>query len=214
MLFRSVVRNLGLNWQAITTFGHIASLPAVSLNFNNSTLTCSSSSTTIQALCPGLGFTGVIDALAKDNLAHILAEPNLTVMSGQTASFQVGGEFPIPTQQGNGAIAITYKNYGVLLTFLPTVLSDGRINLHVKPEVSALSTLNSVTLTNGGTTTVVPSLTVRRAETTIEMGSGESFAVAGLLQQTTNDNGNGIPGLGDAPVLGALFRDKIGRAHV
>ena len=201
---RNVVRNLGINWQALATLGTIAHLPALTLNANASLLSCTASGGSTSGsltLCPGASFNGVIDALAKDNLAHILAEPNLTVISGQAASFQVGGEYPIPVSQNNGSTSITYKNFGVMLSFLPTVLSDGRINMHVKPEVSELSNQNSITI---GTITI-PGLTVRRAETTVELGTGESFAIAGLLQQTTNDNGNGIPGLGDVPVLGALF---------
>jgi pilus assembly protein CpaC len=205
---RNVVRNLGINWQAISSFGRIAQLPAVSLNANSSTLSCVASTGGALPICAGLGFTGVIDALANDNLAHILAEPNLTVISGQPASFQVGGEYPIPIAQGNGAVGITYKSYGVLLTFLPTVMSDGRINLHVKPEVSELSAANSVTQTTGNATVNIPSLTTRRAETTVELGSGESFAIAGMLQQTINDNGSGIPGLGDIPYLGVAAHDS------
>lgn len=208
---RQVVRNLGINWQAIATIGSIATLPALALNVNASTLACAAGaigSSGGQALCPGAGFNGVIDALAKDNLAHVLAEPNLTVISGQAASFQVGGEYPIPMTQGNGAVSITYKSFGVLLSFLPTVLSDGRINLHVKPEVSELSSLNSAVLVTGTTSQIVPALTVRRAETTVELGSGESFAIAGLLQKSTNDNGSGLPGLSDIPVAGALFHDS------
>jgi pilus assembly protein CpaC len=208
---RQVVRNLGINWQAIATIGSIARLPALALNANGSTLACVAGAIGAsggQALCQGAGFNGVIDALAKDNLAHVLAEPNLTVISGQAASFQVGGEFPIPTPQGNGSVSVTYKSFGVLLSFLPTVLSDGRINLHVKPEVSELSSLNSAVLVTGTTSQIVPSLTVRRAETTVELGTGESFAIAGLLQQNTNDSGTGLPGLGDIPVAGSLFRDN------
>ena len=91
----------------------------------------------------------VIDALAQDNLAQMLAEPNLTVMSGQTASFQVGGEFPIPVSETNGAMSIDFKNYGILLSFLPTVMSDGRINMHVKPEVSELDKADGIQLTAG-----------------------------------------------------------------
>ena len=205
---RNVVRNLGINWQAIASFGKIATLPAVSLNANASTLACVAATAAAFPICQGLGFTGVIDALAKDNLAHVLAEPNLTVISGQSASFQVGGEYPIPTTQGNGAVGITYKSFGVLLSFLPTVLSDGRINLHVKPEVSELSNINSVAVTSANATLTIPALTVRKAETTVELGSGESFAIAGMLQATTNDNGAGIPGLGDIPYLGALAHDN------
>jgi pilus assembly protein CpaC len=205
---RQVIRNLGINWQAIANIGTIGTLPAFALNINKSTLSCATASATTLALCPGAGFNGIIDALANDNLAHVLAEPNLTVISGQPASFQVGGEYPIPISQTNGAISITYKSFGVLLSFLPTVLSDGRINLHVKPEVSELSNTNNVTVSSGNATLTIPSLTTRRAETTVELGSGESFAIAGMLQQQTNDNGSGIPGLGDIPVAGALFHDN------
>ena len=206
---RQVVRNLGINWQAVANIGSVAFLPALTLNANASTLACTGTATIAGTpICQGAGFSGVIDALAKDNLAQVLAEPNLTVISGQAASFQVGGEYPIPTAQGNGAVGITYKSFGVLLSFLPTVLSDGRINMHIKPEVSDLTTLNSATLTTGTSTVIVPSLNVRRAETTVELGSGESFAIAGLLQHSTNDNGSGIPGLGDIPVVGSLFHDS------
>ena len=209
---RNVVRNLGINWSAISAFGSIATLPAVSLNANASTLTCTAAAVASAgagaAACPGLGFSGVIDALARDNLAHVLAEPNLTVISGQPASFQVGGEYPVPTTQSLGGVSITYKSFGVQLSFLPTVLSDGRINLHVKPEVSELSSINSVSITSASSTIVVPSLTVRRADTTVELGSGESLAIAGMLQQSTNDNGAGIPGIGDIPYLGALAHDN------
>lgn len=203
---REVVRNLGVNWSALAQFGQIGQIA--------SQITYSSTTTgiTAPANCPncrGVGFLGVIDALANDNLAQILAEPNLTVMSGQTASFQVGGEYPIPVLGGtNGQITVTYKDFGVLLSFLPTVLSDGRINLHVKPEVSELSTANSITVAQNGVSVAIPGLDVRRAETTVELGSGQSFAIAGLLQQNTSDDASGVPGAGDVPVLGALFRNS------
>lgn len=202
---RTVVRNLGVNWQALGTIGRIGGMPALTLNANVDTLSCGASAGLI---CGGGNFNGVIDALAQDNLAHVLEEPNLTVMSGQSASFQVGGEFPIPISQTNGALSIDFKEYGIILSFLPTVMSDGRINIHVKPEVSQLDKADGINLTAGNSSIVVPALTVRRAESTVELGSGQSFAIAGLLQQTTADNGTNIPGLGDAPLLGALFRDN------
>jgi pilus assembly protein CpaC len=204
---RNVVRNLGVNWSALGSIGRIGTLPALLLNANASTVSCGSASSGSIPICPGGNFNGVIDALAQDNLAHVLAEPNLTARSGQPASFQVGGEFPIPVSQTNGAISISYKDYGIMLSFLPTVLSDGRIDVHVKPEVSQLDKSNGLTVSSGTSTLIVPALTVRRAESTVELGSGESFAIAGLLQQTTQDNANGIPGVGETPVLGALFRD-------
>ncbi|MGE0418158.1 MAG: type II and III secretion system protein family protein [Acetobacteraceae bacterium] len=203
---RQVVRNLGVDWSALGTIGSIAGTPALTLNANGNLLSCALGAASGQGVCAGANFNGIIDALAKDNLAQVLAEPNLTVMSGQSASFQVGGEYPIPVSQQNNQVTISYKNFGVMLTFVPTVFSNGRINLHVRPEVSELSQQNSVSLSTSGTTLIVPSLTVRRAETTVELGSGQSFAIAGLLQQSTLDNGKGLPGLGDTPILGALFR--------
>jgi pilus assembly protein CpaC len=203
---RQVVRKLGINWSALANIGRIGMFsPAL-------TLSASTTTTSITATCPtcvGAGFLGVIDALANDNLAHVLAQPNLTVMSGQTASFQVGGEFPVPvTGNNSGQIVVDYKDYGVMLSFLPTVMSDGRINLHVKPEVSELSAQNATQITSGNSTLVIPALTVRRAETTIELGSGQSFAIAGLLQQETSDASSGLPGAGDVPILGSLFHDN------
>jgi pilus assembly protein CpaC len=204
---RSVVRNLGINWGALGNIGSIAQIsPAVSLV---AAATLGSAPTLIgNQAAKGFGFAGVLDVLANDNLAHILAEPNLTVMSGQPASFQVGGEYPIPVGQANGAISIDFKSYGILLNFLPTVMSDGRINIHVKPEISELDKADGIQIAAGNSTISVPALTVRRAESTVELGSGQSFAIAGLLQQTTADNGSAIPGLGDTPVVGALFRDN------
>lgn len=202
---REVVRKLGINWAMLAQFGQIGRL--------GSQLTYSSTTTGIVPPatcpnCPGVGFLGVIDALANDNLAQVLAEPNLTVMSGQTASFQVGGQYPIPVTSGtNNQITVTYQNFGVLLSFVPTVMSDGRINLHVKPEVSEISAQNSIEVTSGGIALNIPGLAVRRAETTVELGSGESFAIAGLLQQQTSDSGSGVAGLSDVPVLGSLFHD-------
>ena len=110
--------------------------------------------------------------------------------------------------QSNGAISIAFKSFGVMLTFLPTVLSDGRSNVHVKPEVSDLDPADGIQLGSGNSTFKVPALRVRRAESTVELGSGQSFAIAGLLETTTTDTAAGLPGLGDVPVLGALFRDS------
>ena len=204
---RSVTRSMGVNWQAIGTIGTIGTFPAAILNANASTLACPSP---ISVACRGVGFNGVIDALAQDNLARVLAEPNLTVMSGQSASFLAGGEFPIPVGQQAGQITIEFKKYGVNLSFLPTVLSPGRIHLKVTPEVSQLTDQGSVKLAAGNATIQIPALTVRRAETVVELGSGQSFAIAGLLQDNVNQTDSGLPGLGDVPVLGALFRsDKF-----
>ncbi|HUD60834.1 MAG TPA: type II and III secretion system protein family protein [Acetobacteraceae bacterium] len=205
---REVVRNLGVNWQAIGTIGSIAKLPALNLAANGVGAASCAAGTLFSLSCQGGNFNAVIDALASDNLARVLAEPNLTVMSGQPASFLVGGQYPIPVAQQNNAISVDYKNYGVSLSFLPTVFSDGRINLHVAPEVSKLSNQNAVTVAAGSSSFTIPALTVSRAETTVELGSGQSFAIAGLLQTDHTQGNTGLPGLGDVPVLGALFRDN------
>jgi pilus assembly protein CpaC len=148
-----------------------------------------------------LSFTSLIDALADDGLVTLLAEPNLTAMSGETATFLAGGEFPIVVPDDD-AYSIDYQEFGVSLSFNPTVLSGNRINLRVRPEVSELSSAGAIR--QGGFE--IPAILTRRAETTVELGSGQSFAIAGLLQNATNQGVSKYPFLGDIPVLGALFR--------
>jgi pilus assembly protein CpaC len=150
----------------------------------------------------GLDLAGAIDLAEKDGLVSILAEPNLTALSGETASFLAGGEFPIPISQSLGAVTIEYKQYGVGLAFTPIVLADGRISMRVRPEVSELSNEGAVKLNDF----LVPALTTRRAETTVELGSGQSFMIAGLLRNSNTNDINKAPFLGDLPILGALFR--------
>ena len=148
----------------------------------------------------------MLDILDREGLVTVLAEPNLTAVSGQTASFLAGGEYPIPVAQTGGtndgnAITVEFKPFGIALDFTPTVLANDRISLNVKPEVSELSAANSIAM-NG---TVIPGLTVRRVETTVELGSGQSFAIGGLLQNNVRDVLSQLPGLGNIPVLGRLF---------
>jgi pilus assembly protein CpaC len=150
----------------------------------------------------GTDLLGTLDLMQNDGFVTTLAEPTLTALSGETASFLAGGEFPIPVSQAIGAVTIEYKSYGVGLAFTPIVLADGRISMRVRPEVSEISSAGSVTL-NGF---VVPALTTRRAETTVELGSGQSFMLAGLLQNRNNNSIQKAPFLGDLPILGALFR--------
>jgi len=148
---------------------------------------------------------GVLDALADDNLVTILAEPNLTALSGQTASFLAGGEFPIPiNQDNNGGITVEFRSFGVGLSFTPTIISGNRINMNVRPEVTQLSDVGAVTFGQ----VQVPALTTRRAETTVELASGQSFAIAGLLQNNSQEAIKKTPGLGDVPILGALFKSE------
>lgn len=201
---RTVARQLGVNWQAVAAIGS-STLAFASLNPLPGIQTATGSSA-ISYGSPNANV--VIDALAQDSLAKILAEPNLTVMSGQPGSFFVGGEFPIPVGLQNNEVSIEFKRYGVSLDFVPTVLSSGRINLHVRPEVSELTNTGAVQLGAGNSTFSIPALLVRRAETTVELGSGQSFAIAGLLQDSDTNSSSGTPVLGDVPVLGALFRSN------
>jgi len=141
----------------------------------------------------------------------MLAEPNLTAVSGETAKFLAGGEFPVPAgrdQQGN--ISIQFKQFGVGLSFTPVVLSPGRISLQLSSEVSELTNTGAFTLQGqaGSGAVVIPALSVRRTETTVEVPSGGSFAVAGLMQHNTKQVIDGFPGVKDLPVLGALFRSR------
>ena len=152
----------------------------------------------------GLDIATAIDLAETDGLVTMLAEPNLTALSGETASFLAGGEFPIPISQTLGQVTVEYKQFGVSLAFTPTVLADGRISMRVRPEVSQLSTEGAVTL-NGFT---IPAITTRRTETTVELGSGQSFMIGGLMQNNNSNSIDKAPGLGDVPVLGALFRSN------
>ena len=142
----------------------------------------------------------LIDAMASDGLVTVLAEPNLTALSGETASFLAGGEFPIPVFE-DGGITIIFKEFGVSLAFTPTILSGNRISMRVRPEVSSLTTAGGVELANF----VIPGLTTRRAETTVELASGQSFAIAGLFLDNSIQNLRQLPGLSNIPILGQLF---------
>lgn len=221
---RSVFNSLGFNWQA--TFANIGKfnfatligrnpLTALPIATNNvlslvpSTDVVQGVNTTLDSV--GANFTNnhvdvnaVIDALSQDGLITILAEPNLMAVSGETASFLAGGEFPYPVPQQLGNITIDFKQYGVSLAFTPTVLSGQLISMRVRPEVSELDPNNGIKL-NG---TEVPGILTRWAETTVELASGQTFAIAGLLQNTSRSVINALPGLGDLPILGALFRSN------
>src|SRR5215813_8757889 len=144
----------------------------------------------------------IIQALEKRGVARLLAEPNLVALSGDTASFLAGGEFPFPVQGALNTTSVEFKKFGVSLAFTPTVLGDGVINLKIAPEVSQLDPSNTVSV--GGTQ--VPGLTVRRAETTTELRDGQSFAIARLLQSTGIKNDSQLSWIGEVPVLGTLLR--------
>lgn len=148
-------------------------------------------------------WSGRLDLLKSDGLARVLAEPTLVALSGQSASFLAGGELPIPEPQGLGTTTIVFKSFGIGLTVTPTVLSPDRIALKVAPEASELDYTNAVVL-NGVS---VPAITTRRADTTVELGDGETFVIGGLVSQQVMSKVNKIPLLGDIPILGAFFRD-------
>lgn len=154
---------------------------------------------------------GTVKALEQVGLMHILAEPNLTAVSGETAKFLAGGEFPVPVARDrDGNVTLEFKQFGVGLSFTPVVLGPGRISLQLSTEVSELTNTGAYTLqgTTSSTTTTIPALSVRRAETTVEVPSGGSFAIAGLMQHSTKQVLNAFPGVKDMPILGALFRSR------
>jgi pilus assembly protein CpaC len=152
----------------------------------------------------GIDMLGALDLSERLGLVNTLTEPNLTALSGETATFLAGGEFPIPIAQGLGQVTVQFRQFGVSLSYTPTVLSNGRISMRVRPEVSELSSQGSITL-NGFQ---VPALTTRRTETTVELGSGQSFMIAGLMSANSQNLLDKAPGLGDVPILGNLFRSR------
>jgi pilus assembly protein CpaC len=147
----------------------------------------------------------LINALEQKGIARSLAEPNLVALSGDTASFLAGGEYPIPVAGSFGQVTVDYKKYGVGLAFTPTVLSRGLINLKIEPEVSQIDTTHTVAVSNGVS---VPALIVRRASTTLELRDGQSFMIGGLLQTNNQNLIEQLPWLGSVPVLGMLFSSK------
>lgn len=212
---RSTIKDLGFNWDAIASAGAFT----FGLSTGREFLTEAASGAgggIIRSSPQGSAFAGfsgrrasitaLIDALAAEGLVSILAEPTLTAISGEKASFLAGGEFPIPIVQGvnANAISIDYRKFGVALDFTPTVLSERLISLHVRPEVSDISAQGAVVL-NGFQ---IPSITTRRTETTIQLGSGESLVIAGLVQSRFSTEIDKFPGMGDLPVLGPLFRSS------
>jgi pilus assembly protein CpaC len=203
---RDVLKQFGINWDALLSsgnfmFGLATGNPVVAagtfLTRNNNTNSLFGSFRN-----GALDINGLIDAMDDEGLITVLAEPNLTSMSGKPATFLAGGEFPIVVPGDNDRVTIEFKQFGVSLAFTPTLLGQNRISLHVNPEVSQLSNTGAVEL--GGFS--IPALTTRRAETTVELGNGQSFAIAGLLQNDIRHDIDKFPGLGDVPVLGTLFR--------
>ncbi|OWJ63691.1 type II and III secretion system protein family protein [Inquilinus limosus] len=198
---RTAVENLGVNWQAMFDIGKF-NIGLVSGGFPPA---LGAAGTAIAGYhAGGNNVDAVIDALQREGLVSILAEPTLTAVSGESANFLAGGEFPIPVPQGNETVTVEYKQFGVSLSFVPTVLPGDRIAMRVKPEVSELS--DDARVESDGIS--VPSLIVRRAETTIELASGQTFALAGMFQRNMSNSADKIPVLGDVPILGKLFQSS------
>jgi pilus assembly protein CpaC len=207
---RSLTRRLGINFAAqkgdqfaVSLLGGLAELdegiPAV-----ESLLAGPAVNSLFRFDTGEVTWTGFMDALNEDGLLKILAEPTLITLSGQSANFLAGGEFPVPVPQGLGAVAIEYKPFGVGLVFAPTVLSKEKISIQVTPEVSELD-FSTAAVIEGF---VTPGITTRRASTTVELGDGQSFAIAGLLRESVLTDVQKFPLLGDIPILGALFQSK------
>jgi len=220
---RAAVRDLGVNWRAFSGSGNFsgttglvtAATPTVAApNFPGSVaavlpeIIANSApfGSFVASIINNNDFTAdiIIQALEERGLVRRLAQPNLIALSGDTASFLAGGEFPFPVAQQDDVITIEFKQFGVGLAFTPTVLADGLINLKIAPEVSEIDPTSSVQVRG----TVVPGLIVRRADTTVELRDGQSFAIAGLLNSTNIKNQAELPWLGRVPVLGTLFRSS------
>jgi pilus assembly protein CpaC len=211
---RDSLKRMGIDWRSInniTLFGTnmIAGAAVRTISVGSS----ATSSGALSLVAPG-SFNSLIDFLATQNQATILAEPNLIAMSGETASFLAGGEIPLIVPQSgsaNATLVIQYKQVGVSLAFTPTIIGE-RINLKVAPEVSELSAAGSIEVPLTATATVrIPAIRTRKAATTIELGSGQSFAIAGLLQANSAQDITKFPWLGDVPVLGSLFKSDAYR---
>ena len=218
---RDIVKQMGIDLSASMNYGTAV------VNFNNANPftangapLVSGNAFSASSILKGLPtVTATIRAMENAGVVHTLAEPNLTAISGEAATFIAGGEFPIPGGYSCDPTThvcttqITYKKFGISLNFTPVVLSEGRISLRVMTEVSELSNDNAITVSqaltaNTTNSIVIPSIRTRRAETTLEIPSGGSMAMAGLIQQQTKQAINGLPGLDQVPVLGQLFRSQ------
>lgn len=196
---RNTLLNLGINWDVLVSNGEFA----VGFVTGLPTALIPSGSVTGAVSSGNFDLTATLDLLNSQGLATVLAEPNLTAISGETASFVAGGEIPIPQEiDDEGDVTIELHPFGVTLAFTPTVLGPNRMSLRVRPEVSALSAANSITIDD----IIFPGFTVRRAETTVELASGQSLAIAGLVRADQNITADKVPGLGDIPILGELFK--------
>src|SRR5262249_36529073 len=208
---RSASKQFGFNWNAIFNNGSVAvglltgRTPASAFgSFLQGTGSPPPDAIGFGARNKNVNVSAIVDALEQEGVVAGVAVPSLPASSGETANFLAGGEFPIPVPQGNNEITIDFKRFGVSVDFTPTVLSPNRMSIKVKPEVSELSDAGAVTIDS----IRVPGIAIRRAETTVELASGQSFAIAGLFQNNISSQIQQFPCLGDIPVLGTLFRSS------
>ena len=213
---REIIKQMGVDLSASMNYGTAV------VNFNNSNpftalgrSLVNNNFASASALTKGLpSVTATLRAMESAGVMRTLAEPNLTAISGESATFIAGGEFPVPAGYSCDPVThvcttqISFKKFGISLNFTPVVLSEGRISLRVMTEVSELSNDNAITLNQSGNSLTVPSIKTRRAETTLEIPSGGSMAMAGLIQEQTKQAINGLPGVDQLPVLGQLFRSQ------
>lgn len=203
---RTKLRKLGVDWAYIGGSGDFAvnSVSGLITAFGSSSITHQGDTFAFGIVDGSSNFYGFLEALQDNKIAKILAEPNLVAVSGRPAQFNVGGEFPIVVPQSLGTASIEFKKYGTQIDFLPIVLGNGNIRLEVRPRISERDFANSVTLPDS--TIEVPSLTVREVDTAVEMKAGQTFALAGLVQERTESVNSGLPYLSDLPVIGVPFR--------
>jgi pilus assembly protein CpaC len=208
---RTKLRRLGFDWAELSGSNYVVSsvsgLLQQTLATNSGAVTPAVATAGTNTLAFGVvngnnAFYGVLNALRQDDLLKISSEPTLSVISGQEAAFNVGGQIPVPEAQSLGTTSIDWKTYGTMIRFVPIVLGNGKIRMDVRPEISQLDYAHSTTI-NGGT---VPGILTRNVQTTVEMQAGQTLAIAGLVQYITEGVSNELPWIGEVPYLGALFR--------
>jgi pilus assembly protein CpaC len=208
---RNEVNNLGFDWSALFSLGKtslgLATGTAVGQALGTATKATSLTpfaTPTVGILSKRVNANLVIEALESRGVVHTIAEPNLTVRSGKTARFRAGGDVPIPVPQQQGALSVQYRPFGISLEFTPVLLGGNRIAVHVKPEVSEISAENAVSFSGAS----IPSFTTREVETDVELGAGQTFAIAGLFQRNISKTRDTLPGLSDIPILNTLLASQ------
>jgi pilus assembly protein CpaC len=210
---RTKMRQLGFDWAKITGSNIVSSGPTGLLSDYNPTALTTPSNLFRTAAPSTLAFNvgnstnafyGVLEALREDNLTKIMSEPTLVTVNGQTSTFNVGGQIPVPEPQSLGTISIGWKDYGTQVIFVPVVIGNGKIRLEVHPTVSELDYTNSVTINNS----VVPAIKTRNIQTSVEILAGQTLAIAGLVQSTTQATSTGLPWVSEVPIIGQLFRSE------